>query len=204
MITSKILSIHQWLCIPIGSISKDELVKKETDIIIPKEEVPWNFTLTIKYNTLIASAWIDESNANWYYVLWPKNPEKEAKEICNYLKNKFSIKDLAIIITDSHIIPMRLWTMWISIWFYWLEVVKNYIWKEDIFWRKLEVSRANIVDSLAVMWVVAMWEWSEQQPICIIRDATFVEFTNRETYKESLIPIKEDIYYPILKRFLEK
>ena len=37
--------------------------------------------------------------------------------------------------------------------------------------------------------------------MAIIRDANFVKFTDQEKYKELLIPVKEDIYYPLLKNF---
>ena len=63
------------------------------------------------------------------------------------------------------------------------------------------MSQSNVVDALAVMGVLSMGEGNEQRPMAIIRGADFVEFTNKETYKKSLIPTKEDIYYPLLKNF---
>lgn len=206
LITSKILAIHQGRCIKISSIkNKDDLIKKEADVFIPRKESPKKYVvLTIKNNTLISSAGIDKSNSNGYYALWPKNPEKEAKKICEYLKNKFSLKKLAVIITDSHSIPMRYGCMGISIGFYGLNPLKNYIGKEDIFGYMMKVSRSNIIDGLAVMGVLLMGEGSEQKPIAIIRGANFVEFTNKETYKDLLIPIKNDMFYPLLKNFYRK
>lgn len=202
-ITSKILAIHQWRCFKIDEIeNKQELVKKEVDLFIKWQKYNnYDVDLTIKNNTLIPNSWIDESNSNWYYVLWPKKTELEAEEICKYLKNKFSIKKLAVVITDSYTTPMRYWVLWISIWFYWVEPIRNYIWKNDIFWRKLEMSRVNIVDSLSASAVLAMWEWAEQTPIVIIRDFNSIKFTNKRTYKDSLISLKEDIYYPLIKQF---
>jgi len=32
----------------------------------------------------------------------------------------------------------------------------------------------------------------------------FVEFTNKEMYQDLLIPIKEDMFYPLLKNFYKK
>ena len=91
LITSKILAIHQGQCIPVKNIKdKDKLIKSEANISIPRKECPGQYAiLTIKNNTLIPSAGIDESNALNHYILWPKNPEKEAKKICLYLKKKF-------------------------------------------------------------------------------------------------------------------
>jgi F420-0:gamma-glutamyl ligase len=203
LVTSKILSIHQGLCIPINKIkNKDELIKKEADVYIPRKECPGEkVILTVKNNTLISNAGIDESNANGHYILWPENPEKEAKKICEYLKNKFSLKELAVIITDSHTMPMRYGVMGISIGFYGLNPLKGYKDGKDIFGRKLKVPQSNIVDVLAVMGVVSMGECDEQTPMAIIRGADFVEFTDEEKYEELLIPIEKDIYYPLLKNF---
>jgi len=206
LITSKILAVHQGLCIPVDDVNdKDELIKKEADIFIPRKECPGEYViLTIKDNTLIPSAGIDESNANNYYILWPKHSEKEAKKICEYLKKKFSIKDLAIIITDSHTMPLRYGTLGISTGFYGLDPFKSYVGKKDLFGRVSKMSRTNVVDSLAVMGVYAMGEGDEQTPMAIIRDAGAIAFTNKETYKDLLIPIKEDIYYPLLRNFYNK
>jgi len=201
LISSKILAIHQGRCIPIKDIeNKEGLIKREADILITGEQHhAKHTTLTIKNNTLIPSAGIDESNANGYYILWPKNSEKEAKKICNYLKKKFSIKNLAVIITDSNVSPMRYGTIGISIGFYGLEPLKNYINKKDIFGRKLKMTQSNIVDSLSALGVLTMGEGNEQTPIAIISDAESVEFTNKETFKKISIPPKKDIYYPLIK-----
>lgn len=206
LITSKILSIHQGRCVKISSVkNKDDLIKKEADIFIPRKECPNEYVITtIKNGTLISSAGIDKSNSDGYYTLWPKNSEKEAKKICEYLKKKFSLKKLAVIITDSHSLLMRYGCMGISIGFYGLNPLKSYIGKKDIFGYVMKVSRSNIIDALAVMGVLSMGEGDEQKPIAIIRGANFVEFTNKEMYQDLLIPIKEDMYYPLLKNFYKK
>ena len=184
IITSKILAIHQGRCIPINEIrNKDALIEKEADVFIPRCECPGEHViLTIKKHTLIPSSGIDESNANGYYILWPKNPEKEAKRICQYLKKKFSLKKLAVVITDSHCVPLRYGTIGISIGFYGLKPLKDYRGKKDIFGRILKITQTNIVDALAVTGVLVMGEGSERRTMAIIRDANFVKFTNKETY----------------------
>lgn len=202
LITSKILSIHQGQCLASKNIkNKDKLIKEEADIAINRKECPGKYAiLTIKNNTLIPSAGIDESNANGYYILWPKSPEKEAKKICKYLKKKFKIKKLAVIITDSHTTPLRSGTIGIAIGFYGLKPLRDYRGKKDLFGRKLKVSQVNIVDSLASIATLAMGEGKESTPLALIQDAK-VEFTAKETFKDLFIPFKEDIYYPLLKHF---
>ncbi|MCT4617457.1 MAG: coenzyme F420-0:L-glutamate ligase [Candidatus Gracilibacteria bacterium] len=205
-ITSKILAIHQGKCQEIKELDnieeKDELVKKEAELFIPRQSyVEHSVNLTIKYNTLIPNAGIDESNSNGYYVLWPENPEKEAEKICKYLKDKFNIKDLAVLITDSHTTPLRYGVIGISMGFYGMKPFKSYIGTEDIFGRELQMSRVNIVDSLSVSAVLAMGEGAEQTPIAIISDCEYAEFTNKPAYNELNIPLEEDIYYPLIKQF---
>ena len=203
IITSKVLAIHQGRCLPIDKIkNKDDLIEKEADVFIPRKECPGEHViLAIKKHTLVPSAGIDESNANGYYILWPKNPEKEAQQICQYLKKKFSLKKLAVVITDSHCVPLRYGTIGISIGFYGFKPLKDYRGKKDIFGRVLRITQANIADALAVIGVLVMGEGSEKRPMAIVRDADFVKFTNKETYKDLVIPIKKDIFYPLLKNF---
>src|SRR3990167_3939436 len=82
LITSKILGIHQGRCIPLSSkVDKETLVRQEADEMI-SERSPTHapFQITIKHNTLIASAGIDESNASEHYVLWPRNTNRLLRE----------------------------------------------------------------------------------------------------------------------------
>ncbi len=206
IITSKIICIHAGCCLPKDKIkSKDDLIKKHAEAYIPREECPDEAViLTIKHNTIIGSAGIDESNANNYLIYFPENIHQITKEIYVYLKKKFNLKELGIIITDSHCLPLRAGTMGISISFYGLEPTKNYIGKEDIFGRKMNMTKFNIIDSLSATGVMFMGEAGEQQPIVIIRDLKQLKFTEKDKYDELIIDRKKDIYYPLLKKFTKK
>ena len=83
IVTSKIVSIGEGQCIKIGSTqNKDELIKKEADYYIPREQSPdGHVILTIRNNILIPTAGIDESNSRDYYILWPKDPYHSARSI---------------------------------------------------------------------------------------------------------------------------
>src|SRR5437773_1516730 len=87
VVTSKIVSIWQGRCIKTSDVAdKDELVKKEADFYIGREEVPKKVVmLTMKEGILIPTAGIDESNANGYYILWPKDSFTAAKEIYHFV-----------------------------------------------------------------------------------------------------------------------
>lgn len=201
-ITSKVLAIAQGRTVKIEEkINKDRLIKAEADSYIPRTRVPNKYTiLTIKNNTLIASAGIDESNADGYYVLWPNNIQKHLKEIWAFLRSRHGIKKLGVVTTDSHLQPMHRGTIGISIGAYGIEPLKDYRGQPDIFGRKLKVTQTNVIDGLAATAVLLMGEGRENQPLLIVRKAPIV-FTNRASYHKLTIPAKEDIYYPLLKAF---
>ena len=204
IITSKILGIHQGRCVKINKDTRDEkdaLVMKEADYYIPRKYVPHEYSLTIKDNTLVAAAGIDRSNGNGYYILWPKNTNKLLQEMCGYLKKKYCLKKLALIAIDSHSLPLRHGTTGVAMGFFGLKPLKDYRGAPDIFGRKLKVSRANIVDSLASISNLLMGESNETTPLLIIRGARFIEFSDVQTYRQLIMNNKQDFFYPLLKTF---
>jgi F420-0:gamma-glutamyl ligase len=207
LVTSKLLSIHQGRCVKKSKFKnqKSKLVKQEADYSLPAKMVKGSeIVLTIKDHTLIPSAGIDESNANGYLILWPKNTNRLCKQVCDYLKKKHHLKKLAMIVTDSHTTPLRWGTSGISIGFYGLEPLVDYRGKRDIFGRKLKYTQANMVDALSAMAVLLMGEGAERVPMVIIRGAKFIKFTSKATYKKFVIPPQKDLYYPLLKIFRPK
>src|SRR5260221_316103 len=86
VVTTKIVAICEGRIEPMQSISKDELVKHEAEYFLPKEDNQYNVYVTIKKNLLLATAGIDESNADNNYILWPKDPQKTANIIREHLK----------------------------------------------------------------------------------------------------------------------
>src|SRR5579884_3564736 len=166
-ITSKVVSICEGRTIKADQVKdKDELVKKQANRYLPREFVPGKWALhTITRNILIPTAGVDESNGNGYYILWPEDPEASAKKIWQHLTKKAGIKNLGVVITDSHSIPLRRGLVGISLAHWGFEPLKDYRGKKDLFGKKLEVSLANIPDALAAAAVLAMGEGSEQTPI---------------------------------------
>ena len=205
-ITSKILAIHQGRCVKINSsVKKDYLIKKEADKYIHRRLASYgNFFLTIKNSTLIPSAGIDESNGNGYYILWPQGIVPLLKELRVYLKKKFKLKNLALIATDSHTIPLRYGVIGISIGSCGLEPLYDYRGKPDIFGRKLKYTKTNVVDALSAMAVLLMGEGNEQTPIMILRGAKFIRFTTKSSRQKLVIPYLKDLYAPLLKVFEHK
>ena len=114
VVTSKVVSILEGNYLAKDTIGKEELVFRESDYYTFTDNGKYGFRLTINNNMLIPSAGIDESNSFDHYVLLPKDSYKSAKIIWKYLKNKFKLKYLGVIITDSKTTPLRWGTTGIS------------------------------------------------------------------------------------------
>lgn len=203
-VTSKIVAICEGRVVKVDSIYKDTLVKNEADYYLPKEENKYQMFLTIKRGILVATAGIDESNGNGYYVLWPKNPQETANTIRSYLAKKFHLQNVGVMITDSRTTPLLRGVSGMAIAHSGFLALKNYINKPDLFGRKLLVTRANVADGLAGAVVALIGEGNEMTPIAIIEDVPFIQFQKRNPSKNELaklrIPMREDIFASILKR----
>ena len=202
-VTSKIVSICEGNVIKIGKNNKTDLIKREAEYYIPPEKSKYNITLTLKRNLLVLTAGIDESNGNGYFILWPKNPQESANQVRGYLKKRFKLKHVGVIITDSKTTPLRWGTTGFALAHSGFGALNNYIGRPDIFGRPLHVTKANIMDSLAASAVAVLGEGNEQTPLAIIEDVPFVRFQDRNpTYKELKelsIPIEDDLYAHLLK-----
>lgn len=203
IVSSKVVAIGEGNCLPMYDIEKDNLIEREAEYYIPRNEHPNGVVITtVIKHTLIASAGIDESNGNGYYILWPKNPMQSAKRICDLLKKHYQVKDLAVIITDSHCLPMRAGVTGIGIGFSGFDPCYSYKDKPDIFGRLFHYSQTNIVDSLAAMGNFFMGEGPEQTPIVIIRNLethylhlNFCDQSNQTFWFKR----EDDMFYPFFK-----
>lgn len=203
LITSKVVAIHQGRCVPMKDVAdKDKLIEQEADAFLSRDACPDRMImLTIKHNTLIATAGIDESNADDHYILWPTDIQATAKMLWAHLRAKHHVQNLGIIITDSHSVPLRLGVLGIAIGFYGFEPLLNHRGKSDLFGRTIYWSQTNIPDSLAAAAVLVMGESNEQTPVAIARDLSNITFTEDDCYQQWVIERKKDIYAPLLKVF---
>ncbi len=203
VITSKIVAICEGRVIESEKADKKELIEQEADYFLPPEENKYNITLTIKNNLLAVAAGIDESNGDGYYILWPKDPQKTANEVRQYLSDRFSIKKVGVVITDSKTTPLRWGTTGVAIAHSGFAALNDYIGKPDIFGRKFKMTKANISDALAVSAVLVMGEGNEQTPLAVIEDIPFLKFQNRNPSKKEIrgfhIKMEDDVYVRLLK-----
>jgi dihydrofolate synthase / folylpolyglutamate synthase len=201
-VTSKIVAICEGNIVQIGKTSKDSLIEKEAEYYLHRTINKYDVTLTIKRNLLAASAGIDESNGNGYYILWPKDPQKTANAMREYLCKRFSLKYAGVVITDSRSFPLRWGTTGVSIGHSGFAALNNYIGSPDIFGRTMQMTKSNVVDALAESAVAVMGEGVEQTLLAIICDVPFVKFQDRNPTKEEIegshIDINDDLYAPLL------
>ncbi len=203
LVASKVLGIHEGRCVKIEStISKDALIRKEADAYIPRSMVPKRLIMpTIKHGIIVAFAGIDESNGNGYYIFWPKDPVASARMIRDYLKKKFKLRRLGVIVTDSYIRPLRAGVVGIAIGSYGIEPLLDYRGTKDIFGRTMKMEQTNIVDSIAAMGSFIMGEGNERRPFLIARGIEGIRFTDKPTYKKTRVSEKIDLYRPFVKIF---
>lgn len=202
VITSKIASICEGSTVPISSVDKDELVIGEADKYLPKETNSFGVIVTIKDNILAVNAGIDESNSNGQYVLWPKNSQESANKIRLHLKEKFGLKNVGVIITDSKTTPLRWGVTGIGIAHSGFSALNDLIGTPDIFGKPLKITKVNVMDGIAAGAAVVMGEASEQTPLSIVADIPFVNFQDHDPTEEELklldIDPATDIYGTIL------
>lgn len=196
-VSSKVVAIAEGRCIPIGGISKDALAIQEADKYIPREMSPGGWVLhTVKNNMLIASSGVDESNGAGFYILWPKDPQKAAKKIWQFLSKKFKVKNLGVVITDSRLVPLRRGVVGLALGYFGFVPLRDYRGKKDLFGREFKMETSNLPDSLATAAVLEMGEGAEQTPLAIISDIPYVKFG--KTFQSIKIAEKEDMFYPLL------
>lgn len=201
-ITSKIISLCENNVIAIDSINKEELIKQQANLYLPAKFSKYHHHFTIINNTIVGSSGIDESNSNGHYVLWPKNPQKTANDIREYLKKRFKIDRVGVILTDSTSFPLRRGSQGISIAHSGFSALKNYIGTPDLFGKLFDVSKANISGGLAAAAVLEMGEGQERIPIVVISEIPNIEFKNSNPSKEELaqinLSLEDDLFAPFL------
>lgn len=197
IITSKIVAIAEGRTVPLGSTKeKVTLIKQESDFAI-KTKYVW---LTVKDGMIMANAGIDESNADGKIILLPKDSFRSAAKIRKELMKRYGRKQLGVLITDSRTVPLRSGVMGIALGYAGLKGIRDYRGTSDIFGREFKMSRTDVADGLAASAVLVMGEGAERYPLALITDAP-VEFSDVVHRRELIIPVEDDMYGPLFKRF---
>lgn len=200
VVSSKVVSIDEGNCLPIGSVEKQALVAKEAELMIPRSY--WGTPLTVKHSAFIGTAGIDESNANGHYVLLPKNPFASAERIRFYLKERFNIKNVGVIISDSHSSPLRRGALCVSIGFWGFAPTVNHVGSPDLFGRQFQIEVTNLADALAAAAGVVMGETDECQPVVILRDVPNLTFVEGSMKDALFVSFADDTFRVLYENFL--
>ena len=203
-ITSKVVSLCEGSVInKDDSVDKEELIKQESSRFLPSHISRYGYHFTITNHTLISVAGIDESNGENCYILWPRDPQATAWEVRNYLVNRFGLHDVGVVITDSTCQPMRLGTSGISLAHSGFYGLKDYVGTPDLFGRPFKVTHASIAGGIAAATVLTMGEGTEQTPLALVQDASFIHFdaTAPDATELGLLRMDpaEDLFAPFLE-----
>lgn len=195
VVTSKIVALSEGRTVKVtGTQTKERLIRAESNWM-RRTKYTW---LTVKDGTVMASAGIDESNANGKLILLPRDAYGTASRIRRALMKRRRIKKLGVLISDSRILPLRAGAVGIALGYAGFSGIRDYRGMPDLFGRKLIYTRADVADSLATAAVVLMGEAAERQPLAVIEEAPIV-FTNRVNRKELHIDPREDLYRPFFE-----
>jgi dihydrofolate synthase / folylpolyglutamate synthase len=199
-ISSKVVSIGEGNCLPIDGIDKRALVESEAELLIPRPY--WPSPLTVKHSAFIGTAGIDESNANGHYVLLPKAPFLSAEKVHAYLKQRFNVNNVGVIIVDSHSSPLRRGALCVSIGFWGFAPTINHVGEPDLFGREFKIEVTNLADALAASAGVVMGETDECQPVVIIRDVPKITYTEAPMKHTLFVPFEDDTFRVLYEDFL--
>ncbi len=197
VVTSKIVSLSESRVVGQEIIAKDKLIRREADHDLG--EVGYGCRLTVKHGLFIPSAGIDESNSeSGDFILFPLNPFASAHKLLEDLKRHFLIRDLGVLITDSHTLPLRQGVTGIALAYAGFRGVRNLIGQHDLFGRQLKMTKMDLADGLAAAAVLMMGEANESCPLAVIENAP-LEFVDQTSPAEIQIPVEQDLYYPLYR-----
>lgn len=197
-ITSKIVSLSEGQLVGSLDVDRKKLIQKEADQVLG--EVGHNHTITLKHGLMIPGAGIDSSNSkDESFILYPKDPWKSAERLGRFLRGHFGLKNLGVILTDSHSVPLRRGVVGISLAHWGFQGISDCIGQPDLFGRPLKFTKKNMVDGLAGIAVMLMGEGNESQPLALISGApvNFIEGADRE---ELLVNPENDLYLALLTK----
>ena len=195
VVASKIVALSQGRAVPmVEGSAKEQIIQEESQLAIPTEQV----YLTIKDGLFMANAGIDESNADNKMILLPSDSFQSAEMIRNYFQNKYQLKELGVIITDSHCLPLRAGVIAVALGYAGFVGLKDYRGQSDLFGRPFKFSKVDIADSLATAASLCMGEGDESQPLAIILRPP-VEYCDKIDKNELIMLAQNDMYRPLLE-----
>lgn len=200
-VTTKIVSLSENCLVPKNSIDKKTLTKNESDIFLG--EIGHGVSLGIKHSLLMPGAGVDESNSeNGDFILHPKNPMKSAADLRETLKNRWGLKNLGVILTDSRSNPLRLGVTGAALACAGFLPVIDKVGEKDLFGRPLKITKVNVADSLATAAVLLMGEAAEACPLVVLHE-TPAQFSENFDVSSWMLKPEEDMYQPLYQHMID-
>lgn len=194
-VASKLICLWKGLCVDYKSLAqKEQLIRQESQAAL-KTPLAW---LTIKAGMVMTNAGVDESNAHGKLLLLPKDCYAAAQELRAALLERYGVKNLGVLITDSMILPLRAGVVACAVGYAGFKGVRDLRGRPDIFGKKLSVTLVNAADSLASAAALCMGEADEQRPLCVV-EAAPVTFVEKVDPREISYPVENDLYTPLLQ-----
>lgn len=168
-----------------------ELILREADKIYGGVE---RAILTLKSGILTANAGVDNKNApDGYVALWPQDAREWAVRIREEIKQKTG-KDVAVMIIDSGLTPLRKGTVGLALAVAGFNPVKDYRKERDIYGKPIIITQHAVADDLACAAHLLIGEANEKTPIALIRNVP-VEFEDKSYGPEDIMmPFRECIF----------
>ena len=174
-----------------------ELLQQEADAVLGRSDGA--FYLTLKDGLLVVNAGIDRSNVpDGYAVLWPRDPWTWARRFWERLRNQYGLRELGVVVTDSHLTPLRRGVTGIAVAWAGFEGIDSQIGAPDLYGAPLAVTEKAVADDLASASVLLTGEAGECTPFALVRNAPLT-FTDREIDpREPSIDPQIDLFSPLL------
>lgn len=202
-IASKVVSLCEGRTAPLGT-NKDELIARESQLYLPGSLNPYGVSLSVARNMLVWGAGIDDTNSGGYHTLWPSDPQASANQARAFLRDKFGLKKLGVILTDSSIRPLQWGTTGVSIAYSGFEPLHDYVGGKDLFGRDFAYQKNNIQNGLAAAAAVVGGEGDEQTPLVVLEKLDFVHFVDHDPTKEELDALRiepdADAFSPLFEQ----
>lgn len=150
--------------------------------------------LTLKNGILTANAGIDNKNSpEGFVVLWPSNPRESAEKLRKEIRHT-TRKQVAVLIVDSGLVPLRIGTTGLALAVAGFKPIKDNRQDKDLYGKPIAITRQAVADDLASAAHLLMGEADERTPMVLIRDAP-VDF-DEGVYDaaEMMMPFKECIF----------
>lgn len=151
-----------------------------------------------KQGFVCANSGIDESNVdNGLATPIPKNPDKSAKRIREYLEKEIK-KEIAVIVTDTQGRAFRNGAVGVAIGCSGISPLWVRIGEKDLYGRELETTEIATADELAAAASLLMGQADEGIPVVIIRG--FSNFNQLKDNKSTIKPLLREKKYDVFRK----